>query len=395
MARLGQFLIFLAVSTLIVGGLHWYLWARLIRDTALPSPWRQILTWVVVVLCVSIPAAMFLSRAIPFEASRIISMVPFVWMGVWFLMVLALFGVDLVKLVLFLVKKASGGGALIEDPSRRVALARIVGGAIGVTALALTGFGVVRALGPIVVRRIEVGLAKLPRALDGFRIVQITDLHIGLTLGRDWLEEVVDQTLRLEPDLIAVTGDLVDGTPDRLRDEVAPMSRLAAPHGVFFVTGNHEYYSGVSEWLPEIERMGMRVLRNERVAIERDGAAFDLAGVDDFTAERMEPDHGPDLARALANRDPSRAAVLLSHQPLIVDQAAVNGVGLVLSGHTHGGQIWPFNHLARLQQPYVSGLHLHKGKTWIYVSDGTGFWGPPVRVGTRCEITEVVLRSKA
>jgi predicted MPP superfamily phosphohydrolase len=270
-----------------------------------------------------------------------------------------------------------------------------VGGAIGVTVLTLTGVGITRALGRVVVRRVPVELPRLPMALSGLRIAQITDLHIGLTLGRDWLEEVVDQVQALEPDLIAVTGDLVDGSLERLREEVEPLTRLSAPLGVFFVTGNHEYYSGVREWLPEIERMGMRVLRNERVPIERGGAGFDLAGVDDYSAGRIEPDHGPDLDKALAGRDPSREVVLLSHQPKIADEAAASGVGLVLSGHTHGGQIFPFNHLARLQQPYVYGLHKHLDRTWIYVSEGTGFWGPPVRVGTRCEITEVVLRSKA
>jgi predicted MPP superfamily phosphohydrolase len=392
MARIGQFAIFIAVASLIVGGLHFYLWIRLVRDTAIPPPWRQVLTWVIIVLGASIPIAMFLGRTIPFDVSRLVSLVPYIWMGAWFMMVIALLGVDLVKLVAFLVKKAGGGGALIEDPSRRVALSRIVGGAIGATALTFTGAGIFRAMGRVAVTRVEVTLPRLPEALDGFRIAQITDLHIGLTLGRDWLEEVVDQIEELQPDLIAITGDLVDGTPDRLLPQVEPLARLRAPHGAYFVTGNHEYYSGVDEWLPVIEQLGIRVLHNERVEVERDGAAFDLAGIDDYSAGRLKPGHGPHLEQALARRDPSREVVLLSHQPKIIHDAADRGVGLVLAGHTHGGQIWPFNHLARLQQPYISGLHKHADKTWIYVSDGTGFWGPPIRVGTRSEIAEVVLR---
>lgn len=395
MARAAQFLVFIMVSSIVVGGLHWYVWVRLVRDTSIPPPWRQVATVLIVILGLSIPAAMFVSRALPFDVSRAVSLVPFVWMGAWFMMVMALVGIDFVKLVLFIVKKVGSGGPAIQDPSRRLAISRILAGAIGAAALTFTGVGMARALGRVIVRRVEVALGRLPRSLDGLRIVQITDLHIGLTLGRSWLEEVVDQVRHLRPDLIAVTGDLVDGSPERLLGQIEPVARLSAPLGIYFVTGNHEYYSGVREWLPELERMGLRVLRNERVEVQRDGASFDLAGVDDFAAGRLEPDHGPDLAKALAGRDPNREVVLLSHQPKIIDEAADSDVGLVLAGHTHGGQIWPWNHLARLQQPYIYGLHRHRDRTWIYVSEGTGFWGPPVRVGTRCEITEVVLKSGA
>jgi predicted MPP superfamily phosphohydrolase len=393
MSRAVQFAFFFGMVLLITSGLHFYVWVRLVRDTALPPPWRQAATWALVVLGLSVPAAMMLGRVLPFQVTRIATLLPYLWMGAWFLLLTVLVGIDLVKLVAFLVKKASGGGPLIADPSRRIALARIVAGAAGGVALGMTAWGATRALGRIAVRRVEVELSRLPRALSGLRIVQITDLHIGLTLGRDWVARVVDQVQRLEPDLIAVTGDLVDGTPERLQDQVQPLTRLAAPRGVFFVTGNHEYYSGVKPWLPELERLGMRVLRNERVSIGEGGDGFDLAGVDDHTAERMEEGHGPDLARALDGRDPDRELVLLAHQPKIIHEAAEQGVGLVLAGHTHGGQIWPWNQLARLQQPYISGLHRHAGQTWIYVSEGTGFWGPPIRIGTRCEITEVVLRA--
>jgi predicted MPP superfamily phosphohydrolase len=387
--------LFFGIVIGLTTGLHYYVWARLVRDTALQAPWRQVATWAVVVLGASIPLAMILGRALPFQVTRIATLLPYIWMGMWFLTIAMLASIDLIKLIAFLIKKATVGGALIADPARRVALARILAGAVGVAAAGLTGFGVSRALGKITIRRIEVTLPKLPRALDGFRIAQITDLHIGLTLGRDWLERVIGEVLGLKPDLIAVTGDLVDGTPERLRGEIEPIARLTAPHGVFFVTGNHEYYSGVRPWMSELEGLGLRVLRNERVSIERDGSSFDLAGVDDQNGGRMEPDHGTDLRAALEGRDSDRELVLLAHQPLVIDEATERGVGLVLSGHTHGGQIWPWNHLARLQQPYISGLHHHDDKTWIYVSEGTGFWGPPVRLGTRCEVTEVILRSGA
>jgi predicted MPP superfamily phosphohydrolase len=213
-------------------------------------------------------------------------------------------------------------------------------------------------------------------------------VHVGPTLGREFIEELVARTNAENPDIVAITGDLVDGSVEQLREHVAPLAKLRAKHGVYFVTGNHEYYSGVDEWIGELGRIGVKVLRNERVSLA-DG--LDLAGVDDHSAKQMRDDHGPDLGRALAGRDTSRALVLLAHQPRAIHEAAKHGVDLQLSGHTHGGQIWPWNFMVRLQQPYVAGLVKH-GDTQLYVSSGTGYWGPPMRLGTTPEITKIVLR---
>jgi predicted MPP superfamily phosphohydrolase len=259
----------------------------------------------------------------------------------------------------------------------------------------LAAVGIRAALGPISVRRVEVTLDRLHRTQDGVTVVQLTDLHIGPTIGRGDLEAIVTATNALEPDLVAITGDLVDGSVAELRDAVAPLADLKARHGTFFVTGNHEYFSGAAQWVAEISRLGIRVLRNERVSIENKGAAFDLAGVDDASASRAGvPGHGEDLGRALAGRDPGRALVLLAHQPRTVLRAAALDVDLQLSGHTHGGQIWPFGALVRLQQHFLAGLHRHRD-TQIYVSRGTGYWGPPMRLAAPAEITQIVLRSRA
>jgi predicted MPP superfamily phosphohydrolase len=237
------------------------------------------------------------------------------------------------------------------------------------------------------VRRVDIPIEGLDARLDGVRIVQISDLHVGQSIGRRYVARVARMANELAPDLVALTGDFVDGAVSRLAGEIAPLAGLQAPGGVFFITGNHEYYSGADEWIAHLGTLGIRVLRNERVAI-RD--AFDLAGVDDTSARRMAEGHGQDVARALQGRDPSRAVVLLAHQPKAVRDARRADVDLQISGHVHGGQLVPFNWLVLLDQPFVSGLH-QVDRTWVYVSAGTGYWGPPMRVGSRAEVTRIEL----
>jgi hypothetical protein len=283
----------------------------------------------------------------------------------------------------------------MHDPERRLLIQR----AFGLTALSATavlgGVSLWNGMRPVIVRPLTVTLDRLPQSLDGLRIAQITDLHIGPMVGSEWLRQVVDKVNALKPDLIAVTGDVVDGSVEELRQHVAPLADLAAPLGVYFITGNHEYYSGVDAWCAHIATLGLRVLRNERVSITAGAQqdSFDLAGVDDWASHAF-PGEGPNLPKALAGRNPDKPLVLLAHQPAAIHEAAAHGVDLQLSGHTHGGQIWPFTYLVYLQQPYVEGLHRHRDTaTQIYVSAGTGFWGPPMRLGTKAEITHITLRS--
>jgi len=217
-------------------------------------------------------------------------------------------------------------------------------------------------------------------------------VHVGPTIGRTFIEQIVAQANAANPDVIAITGDLVDGSVEELREHVAPLAQLKARYGVYFVTGNHEYYSGAQAWCEELERLGIRVLRNERVSIGGADASFDLAGIDDAHAHQFGNGHGADLARAVLGRDPSRELVLLAHQPRAVFEAVEHGVGLQLSGHTHGGQIWPWTYLVRLQQPVVAGL-ARFSDTQVYVSRGTGYWGPPMRLAAPAEITRVTLRT--
>jgi predicted MPP superfamily phosphohydrolase len=278
------------------------------------------------------------------------------------------------------------------DPTRRTFVARAIAAAVGGLGAVLSITAVSRALGEWALRTVPVTLRRLPRAHDGFSIVQLTDIHVGPTIGRDFIEALVARVNALNPDLIAITGDLVDGDVATLGPLLEPLRGLRAPHGVFFVTGNHEFISGVEPWVSFLPTLGIRVLQNERVTIGEGAAAFELAGVEDFSARRFGGARRPDLHRALDGWDRARELILLAHQPKHAREAAREGVGLVLSGHTHGGQIWPFTYLVRLDQPWIAGLH-RTAETQVYVSEGTGYWGPPMRLGTRGEITRVVLRA--
>jgi predicted MPP superfamily phosphohydrolase len=373
----------MVVLSALTALMHRYVWARLVRDAAWPEPWRTVLTVAVFVFAVLIPIAFVAMRALPRAVNSPLSWVAYTWMG----FALYLF-------LLTVVTDAGRGvaalfGALPSDPERRLFLSRMIAaGVAGASGLIGLG-GLVNVARGYVVRRIRVPLAKLPAHASGYRIVQITDVHVGPTIGREFVEGVVRETNALEPDMVVITGDLVDGSVAELRELVAPLRDLRAKDGVYFVTGNHEYYSGADEWIAHIRTLGIRVLRNERVDVR---GVFDLAGVDDSSSGRMLPHHGQDVPGALEGRDTSRAVVLLAHQPKAVGDARRGEVDLQLSGHVHGGQLVPFNWLARIDQPYVAGLHRHGG-TWIYVSTGTGYWGPPMRVGPGAEITHIELVS--
>jgi hypothetical protein len=379
--------VFLAIVLSITAGLHYYLWARLVRDPALPEPWFRVVSWAIVTLAVLMPVGMALSRFAPRVLAAPVMWVVYTWMGLTFFLFVLLGTADVGRLAAGLASRVASEA--LEDPSRRRFLARFLGAAAGMGALVLGGTGMASVLKPVAVKRVRVPLAKLPASLSGYTIVQISDIHVGPTIGRGFIEQLVARINALEPDLVAITGDLVDGTVEQLGALVAPLRDLRARDGVYFITGNHEYYSGANEWVAFLPTLGIRVLRNERVAIRGEGG-FDLAGVDDWEADRFGHGHGADLPRALAGRDASRAVVLLAHQPKQVAQAAAMGVDLQLSGHTHGGQLFPFNYLVKLQQPFVAGLHAH-GATTIYVSAGTGYWGPPMRVGAPAEITRIEL----
>jgi predicted MPP superfamily phosphohydrolase len=384
-------LVILTIACAIVAGLHYYFWVRLVRDTQLSGIGKHLATAGIVGLALLVVSTALLGRAVP-RLGRLLAWPGFVWMGMMFILLVILLGLDVLRLLVAVVGRISD--THVYDDSRRTFTFRLAAGT-ALTALGGTTVAAVRAtLKPVAVKRIEIFLERLPTALDGFKIVQMCDLHIGGILGRSFIEQVVHTTNACNPDVIAIVGDLVDGSIPKLRPALAPLTNLRANHGIFFVTGNHEYYSspGAKGWMAEVERMGIRVLRNERVSIGQAQASFDLAGTPDHSAARF-PGEGPpeNVALAMKGRDPARAVVLLAHQPVTIHQSASLDVDLQLSGHTHGGQIWPWGTLVRLQQPFIRGLH-RVGRTQLYVSCGTGYWGPPMRLGAPAEITEIILR---
>ncbi len=380
-----RILIFLAITCSILIVIHYYLWARLARDTGLNLQWEKRAAVILFVLMILMPITMVLGRLTPRGPFMPVAWFSYTWMGLLFLLLVTLAIGDIGKCFLL------GLPSLLKqepvDPERRRFLATLIGSTAVLSSLGLTVSGLWGATAQAVrIKRVKVKLDKLPRTVGPYRIAQITDLHVGPTIGRGFMAEIVSKVNVLNPDLIAITGDLMDGTLENLRDSAEPIKDLRAPDGVYFVTGNHEYFSGdVDEWIAWMESFGIKVLRNERVSIRN---SFDLAGVDDWSARGNG--HRYDPQKALAGRDPNRPVVLMAHQPRGFDQAVNLGVDLQISGHTHGGQIVPFNYVVELFEPYVAGLYKN-GHSQIYVSCGTGYWGPPMRIGVPSEITEIEL----
>jgi predicted MPP superfamily phosphohydrolase len=384
-----RFIAFFFIVLAVLTGVHAYLWVRLVRQTQMAQPNRTLATVGCIALACSVPISLLAPRLMPRSWAGFAAWPGYIWLGFMLVMLVALAATDLFRLAVVLSRTIASRPPL--EPGTRLLMARILAITVLVVTAVVGSYAIFQGLRSPMVREIRIAIPGLPPALAGTTIVQLTDLHIGTTKSRSFVEDVVSRTNALAPDVIVITGDLVEGRFGSGREDTLPLAGLRARLGVFMVTGNHEYYAGLREWLPELRRLGIRVLRNEHVVLDPEkGGGWELAGIEDWNGGSIEPGGGPDLARALAGHEPSRPLILLSHQPRAVFPASRYGVALVLSGHTHGGQIWPFTFLVRLQQPFLQGLH-RVGQTQIYVNPGTGSWGPPMRLGTRTEITRITL----
>ncbi|MER6237682.1 metallophosphoesterase [Streptomyces clavifer] len=425
----------MVLALFFLPSVSWYVWRRLFRDTT-AAPGRTRRAGAVALLAANLVTlgALATERTdAPFWLQRLLAWPGFLWMALSIYLLLAMLAGELVRPVLrrllsprarqktsaalpaprpepepaavFRAERSEtvparpapatpepgpdeqGVGPDTEPgagPSRRLFVSRVVAGAAAAAAVGTVGAGTYGVLRGPRVKRVTVPLAKLPRAAHGYRIAVVSDIHLGPVLGRGFAERVVDTINATQPDLVAVVGDLVDGSVKDLGPAAAPLRGIQAP--AYFVTGNHEYFSGAEQWVEEIRRLGLLPLENARTELP----FFDLAGVNDVAGEREG--QGPDFARALGDRDTTRACVLLAHQPVQVHDAVEHGVDLQLSGHTHGGQLWPGYLLAAAANPTVAGLERY-GDTQLYVSRGAGTWGPPTRVGAPSDITVIQLAS--
>jgi predicted MPP superfamily phosphohydrolase len=288
-----------------------------------------------------------------------------------------------------LLAGSAASGSLIEAATFRQ-LRIWSAAAVPLLAVLMTFVGFLNARRRAEVRTVEVPIAGLPEPLHGFSIVQITDIHVGATIKNGYVSRIVDAVNELHADMIAVTGDMVDGSVGRLAPHTEPLGRLSARYGAFFVTGNHEYYSGAHAWIAEMRRLGLLVLLNEHVVLEHFGESVVVAGVTDLSAHHFDPAHRSDPLAAIAGAPEQAVKLLLAHQPRSAFAAAQAGFHLQLSGHTHGGQFFPWNFVVKLFEPFSAGLH-RLDQLWVYVSRGTGYWGPPKRFGAPSEITHLTL----
>lgn len=371
---------FIIVVMVVLALLHYYIGSRLLP--ALPAlPWQVLgCVWLVASL-VLMPASMAAPYMVRQPLADRLAWGGYIAMGLFSTLLILTVLRDLSLLGLGLLGGAGLRGQWLTASAVAVPVASLLASTVGfVNAQRRPG-----------VVEVSLPIKDLPPELEGFSIMQISDLHVGPTIKRRFVQSVVDLANSLQPDVMAVTGDMVDGRVDDLAEHIAPLAGLRARDGVFGVTGNHDYYSGAQHWVPHYRSLGLRMLMNEHVVIERGAARLVLGGVTDFEAHRFFADERSNPHQALLGA-PANAAVrvLLAHQPRSADAAHAAGFDVQLSGHTHGGQFWPWSLVVPLQQPYTAGLVRH-GSLWVYTSRGTGYWGPPKRLGAPSEVTRLRL----
>lgn len=384
------------IAFCLYGLLYAYLARRLL------GPWRRataLLRFLWCVLLIAAPISLlgwFAGRLF----DRSIWTISLQWVGLsimgWFYISLVVVTVRDVGLWLFrtLRKDATPPPSKAEATgmSRRAFLQKTTSVAVAASAAGVSTYGIRSARKTAALKYVDIPIANLHDDLDGFVILQLSDIHVGDTIGRRYVERIVARCKEVKADLIAITGDLVDGDVDELRYDVAPIFELSAEHGVYFVTGNHEYYVDALSWIEHLRANQVDVLLDEHRVIQRGEGKLILGGITDYSAPTMVKRHTSDPHKAFEGAPKDGTRVLLAHQPRSYTQTRGLQIDLQLSGHTHGGQIWPFTYLVLFQQPFSAGLHRVWDSTWLYISRGTGYWGPPMRVASPSEITVITLR---
>ncbi len=389
---------FVIIFTTVLGLMYGYAGWRIISTATFPSPWNYVAWGVILFFWLSVPVR-FLFWFQGYSSSLVDWFAWLAFLGLAFFSIL--FVLILTRdIIWFLILLGGKGLALFQntkgdeavasvpmDPVKRRFLLNIINtGILSVTG-AYTGWGIYAANSRIKIKNIDIRVPDLPKEFNRYTILQVSDIHVGPTIKKKFVERIVKIAKKLSPDLLVMTGDLVDGSVDSLREDVAPLKELDIPHGKYFVTGNHEYYSGVSAWVAHIrDELGFRVLNNEHVVLKKREGHIVLAGVTDLESLNMDPQNASDPLKAIKGASEESYKILLAHQPRSIFKAAEAGFDLQLSGHTHGGQFYPWNLLVGLLQPFIKGLHRYQN-TDIYVCTGVGYWGPPVRVGVPPQVT--------
>jgi predicted MPP superfamily phosphohydrolase len=375
----------LLIATLLTVALHGYLAWRLLPPLALGPAGLGLALSLFLISGLLVPAPILLSlNRLPARVSDALAWVGYLAMGVFSgLLVLCLLRDAL--LILLWAWELLRPGSIELDAWRRLSSL-----AVFALSLLVSLIGLVNARRLARVVDVELPIAGLPAALAGFTIVQLSDIHVGPTIKRGYLDAIVRRVNTLDADLVAITGDVIDGSVEALREHTAPLSQLRSRHGTYCVTGNHEYYHGAEAWVQEWRRLGLRVLLNENQVLDHRGERLLIGGVTDYSAAHFGPEHSSDAAAAARAPMPVAAKILLAHQPRSAMAAAEAGFDVQLSGHTHGGQFLPWNFFVPMQQPFVAGLDRFK-QLLIYTSRGTGYWGPPLRFFAPSEITRLRL----
>ena len=388
------FLIWITLIILV----YFYIGRRLIKPANLTRRQKWIVWSIIAFTPFTQPISFFIRQTSTDQTvSALFSWISYVGFGLFSLILAGLILRDLGLAITNLYHKIynyilSRRGVSVKsfDPQRRLFILNATNiGIIGAASL-LTGYGIYEARRNPILEKVIVPMPGLGNNITDFKIAQFTDIHAGYTIRRNFIQSAVKQDNNLEADVIVFTGDMVDGNVNNLRDDVAPLKDLYAPHGIYFVTGNHEYYSGAEAWIEEMDRLGFTVLLNEHKIIQHQQTSIKIAGVTDYRAESIIRDHKSDPKKAIGDPKNADVNVLLAHQPKSVYAAAELGFDLQISGHTHGGQYVPWSFLVTLDQPFIKGLHKYKD-TWIYINRGTGYWGPPIRIGIPSEVTLLTL----
>ena len=381
------FIVALTVFLLMHGYVGW----RIIPTFNL-NPFYNIVAYVIILLLSFLPLLPILLRINGYESKIIdkISLVGYTSLGFFTLSFVSFLTKDFLFQSIAFINNIFNENQIVDESKRDFIKKSVSIGIIGLTGSA-TAYGFYNARkGPKVIKK-EIYLKNLPLEFDNYKIAQISDLHVGPTIKKPYVENVLNNIEHINPDMIAVTGDLVDGSVENLKTELEPIKDMIAKDGTFFVTGNHEYYSGVDRWLDETDRLGMINLVNSHRLIEKSKKQICIAGITDFRAHQIKKSHRSNPSMALEKVPNNLITIVLAHQPNSIFSVHDTGADLQLSGHTHGGQFVPFNFPTKLANTYLAGLYDHDG-TQIYVNRGTGYWGPPLRLGIPSEITELTLK---